>query len=82
MNKGGTDVAVIKKRELVEIDGMLYDVVTFDDGTVIKSIHFEHVPDPEPTQLDRIEEAVNNLAADSVTVEKLNAAIAEGVNEV
>ena len=37
---------------------------------------------PEPTQLDRIEETVNALAAESVTVEKLNAAIAEGVNEV
>ena len=75
-------MAVIKKRELVEIDGILYDVVTFDDGTAIKSIHFEHVPDPEPTQLDRIEEQLNALTADSVTMEKLNAAITEGVNEV
>ena len=35
-----------------------------------------------PTQLDRIEEQLNALTADSVTVEKLNAAISEGVNEV
>lgn len=42
----------------------------------------EPTPDPEPTQLDRIEEQLNALAADSVTMEKLNAAIAEGVNEV
>lgn len=35
-----------------------------------------------PTQLDRIEEQLNALAADSVTVEKLEAAISEGVNEV
>lgn len=37
---------------------------------------------PEPTQLDRIEEQLNALAAESVTVEKLEAAISEGVNEV
>ncbi len=36
----------------------------------------------QPTQLDRIEEQLNALTAESVTVEKLEAAIAEGVNEV
>lgn len=35
-----------------------------------------------PTQLDRVEEQLNALTADSMTVEKLNAAISEGVNEV
>lgn len=39
-------------------------------------------PEPEPTQLDNIEEQLNALTADSVTIEKLNAAISEGVNEV
>ncbi len=39
-------------------------------------------PDPEPTQLNRIEEQLNALTADNVTMEKLNAAITEGVNEV
>lgn len=42
----------------------------------------EPEPEPQPTQLDRIEEKLNALAADSVTVEKLEAAISEGVNEV
>ena len=36
----------------------------------------------QPTQLDRIEEQLNALSAESVTVEKLEAAITEGVNEV
>ena len=36
----------------------------------------------EPTQLDRIEEQLNALSAESVTVEKLEAAITEGVKEV
>ena len=39
-------------------------------------------PEPKPSQLDRIEEQLNALAADSVTVEKLEAAISEGGNEV
>lgn len=38
--------------------------------------------DPESSRLDRIEEQLNALAAESVTVEKLEAAIMEGVNEV
>lgn len=40
------------------------------------------MPEPKPSQFDRIEEQLNALAADSVTVEKLEAAISEGVNEV
>lgn len=38
--------------------------------------------EPEPTQLDRIETALNNLTADSVTVANVETAILEGVNEV
>lgn len=55
--------------------GMIYDpeTGTFSEYTP---------PEPKPSQLDRIEEQLNALAADSVTIEKLNAAISEGVNEV
>ena len=61
--------------------GMIYDPET---GTFSEYIPPEPEPttDPEPTQLDRIEEQLNALTADSVTVEKLEAAISEGVNEV
>lgn len=74
-----------------------YDgVFTFFDGDYIQgkekefflnedgTIRIEYVDSSLETitQLDRIEETVNALAADSVTVEKLNAAITEGVNEV
>ena len=37
---------------------------------------------PEPTQMDRIEEMLNALTADTVTAENISAAISEGVNEV
>ena len=39
-------------------------------------------PTLNPTQLDRIEESLHQLAAGSVSEETLNAAIAEGVNAV
>lgn len=57
--------------------GMIYDPET---GTF--SEYTPPEPEPKPSQLDRIEEQLNALAADSVTVEKLEAAISEGVNEV
>lgn len=61
--------------------GMIYDseTGTFSEYTPPEP---EPMPEPKPTQLDRIEEQLNALAADSVTVEKLEAAISEGVNEV
>ena len=61
--------------------GMIYDPETGEFSEYIPP-EPEPTPDPEPTQLDRIEEQLNALAADSVTVEKLEAAITEGVNEV
>lgn len=57
--------------------GMIYDPET---GTF--SEYTPPEPEPKPSQLDRIEEQLNALTADSVTIEKLNAAISEGVNEV
>lgn len=37
---------------------------------------------PEPSQLDRIETALNELAAGSVSTSAVNEAITEGVNDV
>ena len=70
----GNPVTAIPCDETVTL-GMIYDseTGTFSEYTP---------PEPEPTQLDRIEEQLNALTADSVTIEKLNAAISEGVNEV
>ena len=61
--------------------GMIYnpETGTFSEYTPPEP---EPMPEPKPTQLDRIEEQLNALTADSVTIEKLNAAISEGVNEV
>lgn len=59
--------------------GMIYNSET---GTFSEYTPPEPIPEPQPTQLDRIEEQLNALTADSVTIEKLNAAISEGVNEV
>lgn len=61
--------------------GMIYnpETGTFSEYTPPEP---EPMPEPKPSQLDRIEEQLNALAADSVTVEKLEAAISEGVNEV
>ena len=43
----------------------------------------ENEPVEKPhSQLDRIEEKLNVLTADSVTIESIETAIAEGVNEV
>lgn len=76
----GNPVTAIPCDETVTL-GMIYDseTGTFSEYTPPEP---EPMPEPQPTQLDRIEERLNALAADSVTVEKLEAAISEGVNEV
>lgn len=76
----GSPVLAISCDDTVTL-GMIYDS---EAGTFSEYIPPEPEPttDPEPSQLDRIEEQLNALAADSVTVEKLEAAISEGVNEV
>lgn len=76
----GNPVTAIPCDETVTL-GMIYDpeTGTFSEYTPPEP---EPMPEPEPTQLDRIEEQLNALTADSVTIEKLNAAISEGVNEV
>lgn len=72
----GNPVTAIPCDDTVTL-GMIYDSET---GTF--SEYTPPEPEPKPSQLDRIEEQLNALAADSVTVEKLEAAISEGVNEV
>ena len=76
----GNPVTAIPCDDTVTL-GMIYDPET---GTFSEYIppEPEPMPEPKPSQLDRIEEQLNALAADSVTVEKLEAAISEGVNEV
>lgn len=76
----GNPVTAIPCDDTVTL-GMIYDpeTGTFSEYTPPEP---EPMPEPKPTQLDRIEEQLNALAADSVTVEKLEAAISEGVNEV
>lgn len=74
----GSPVTAIPCDDTVTL-GMIYNSET---GTFSEYTPPEPEPEPQPTQLDRIEEQLNALAADSVTVEKLEAAISEGVNEV
>ena len=76
----GNSVTAIPCDDTVTL-GMIYDpeTGTFSEYTPPGP---EPMPEPQPTQLDRIEEQLNALTADSVTIEKLNAAISEGVNEV
>lgn len=76
----GNPVTAIPCDETVTL-GMIYDseTGTFSEYTPPEP---EPIPEPQPSQLDRIEEQLNALTADSVTIEKLNAAISEGVNEV
>lgn len=76
----GNPVTAIPCDDTVTL-GMIYDPET---GTFSEYIppEPESMPEPKPSQLDRIEEQLNALTADSVTIEKLNAAISEGVNEV
>ena len=74
----GNPVTAIPCDDTVTL-GMIYDPET---GTFSEYTPPEPTLEPQPTQLDRIEEQLNALTADSVTIEKLNAAISEGVNEV
>lgn len=76
----GNPVTAIPCDDTVTL-GMIYDpeTGTFSEYTPPEP---EPMPEPKPSRLDRIEEQLNALTADSVTVEKLEAAISEGVNEV
>ena len=77
---------LIKTEEVVR-DGVTYVVETYSDGertTVVETIKAEPtIPsEPQPTQLDRIESAINELGAESLPISKVETAIMEGVNGI
>lgn len=76
----GNPVTAIPCDDTVTL-GMIYDPET---GTFSEYIPPEPEPEPipEPTQLDRIEEKVNEIASESISISKVEAAIMEGVNDV
>ena len=45
-------------------------------------VELEEPTAPEPTQMDRIEEMLNNLTSGTISADGIAEAIAEGVNEV
>lgn len=62
-----------------ELGGKKYDLVNKE------WVDDDYVPTPttpEPSQLDRIETALNELAAGSVSTSAVDEAITEGVNDV
>lgn len=65
--------------EIIEEDGQKYKVETYDNGAVVKSAWSdEPMPEPEPvepeepdpTQLDNIEESLADLALNQVEIIK------------
>jgi len=69
------------------------DVEWYYNAETDTFIHFTELPEfpskdepeitePEPSQLDRIETALNELAAGSVSASAVDKAITEGVNDV
>lgn len=66
-----------------------YGYIEENGNEVVKTTHtrpnVDPTPDPiepEPTQLDRIEEQVNNIATNGTSWDSMAQAISEGVNEV
>ena len=51
------------------------------DG-VWEEVPQEPTPEPEPSQLDRIESAVNDIAKNNTSYAEMAQAIAEGVNDI
>lgn len=74
----GNPVTTIPCEDTVTL-GMIYDPET---GTFSEPEPPEPIPKPEPTQLDRIEAAVNELGAESLPISKVETAITEGVNGI
>lgn len=57
----------MKRTEIIEENGVMYRVETYDDGTRVKSIYVE-TPTPEPTpqtlpEISETEEAILNTNA-------------------
>ena len=61
-----------------ELGGKKYDIET---GEWVEYIP-EPTPTPEPSQLDRIEATVNDIAENGTNYDEMAAAITEGVNDV
>ncbi|MGN0133629.1 MAG: hypothetical protein ACI4AO_02810, partial [Anaerotignum sp.] len=76
----GNPITAIPCDDTVKL-GMCYDPETGEFSEYIPP-EPEPQPTPEPTQLDRIEEQIAALTADSLTVSSVEAAILEGVNDV
>lgn len=78
----------LKHREEITEQDSVYIVETYEtnDGEfVVKRLKSEDElpqPEPEPTQLDRIESAINELGAESLLISKVETAIMEGVNGI
>lgn len=53
----------------------------FETGEWVEYIP-EPTPGPEPSQLDRIESAVNDIAKNNTSYAEMASAIAEGVNDI
>lgn len=53
----------------------------YADG-VWEEVPQEPTPEPEPSQLDRIESAVNDIAKNNTSYAEMASAIAEGVNDI
>ncbi len=58
----------MKRTEIIEENGVMYRVETYDDGTRVKSIYVETPPTPEPTpqtlpEISETEEAILNTNA-------------------
>lgn len=76
----------------VDVDGVIYIEETtyrvFADGTreVACSVKYPKPSDkpvePQPSQLDRIENAVNDIAKNNTSYAEMASAIAEGVNDI
>lgn len=74
----GNPVTAIPCEDTVTL-GMIYDP---DTGTFFEPEPPAPPPRPEPTQLDRIEAAINDLGAESLPISKVETAIMEGVNGI
>lgn len=82
----------LKSTEEITESGVVYIVETYESDktertSVVKKlkptyIEPEEPVETDPTQLDRIESVVNDIAKNSVSWDTMAQAISEGVNEV
>ena len=82
-------MGIIKTETFFNEDGIERRIDTYENGMTIEydavepeSTEPELTPDPVMEKLNAMEEKLNALTADSVTVANVETAILEGVNEV